>query len=63
MLNPTDGETRRLGKYHHGEPTKVVSIRLPAWKADKARKMAEDAGMSLSEWMERQLDTQPFRIR
>lgn len=63
MINKTDGATRRLGKYHHGEPTVVVACRLPVWKADKAKKMAEDAGMTFAEWMEWQLDTGAFRIR
>ena len=63
MLNTTDGLKRRLGKYHHGEPTKVVGVRLPVGKANKAKQMAEDAGMSLSEWMEWQLDTGAFRTR
>jgi len=63
MINKTDGETRRLGKYHHGEETKVVGVRLPVRKVERAKRMAEDAGMTLSQWIEWQLDTQPFRNR
>jgi len=63
MLKPTNGETRRLGKYHHGEETKVVGVRLPVAKAQRAKQMAEDAGMTLSQWIEWQLDTTAFRNR
>jgi len=63
MINKTDGAVRRLGKYHHGEPTKVVGVRLPVRKVERMKEMAEAAGMTTSEWVEWILDTQPFRSR
>ena len=63
MINTTDGQTRRVGKYHHKIETKVMGVRLPAWKIDRARETADKLGMTLSEYMEWMIDTSVLRKR
>jgi len=58
-----DHESRRLGKYHTGSPTKVVSARLPADKHALAAEKLSTMGITMSEWIEYQIDSQLLRQR
>lgn len=59
----TNTEARRLGKYHHGQATKVVSIRIPADMAEAVKEMADNRCESVSQYMERLIETQALRKR
>ena len=59
----TQTEERRIGKYHHGRKTAVMGVRLPAEMKDRVVKMAENVGMSTSEYMEYIIETQLMRKR
>jgi hypothetical protein len=62
-MKTTDGETRRLGRYHTGVETKVGGVRLPVWKYDAIMVVFAKQGLSFSEGMERVADTQILRDR
>ena len=59
----TDGEARRVGKYHTGIATKVGGVRMPVAKYEAVMAVFEKQGMSFSEGMERLVDTQILRTR
>ena len=59
----TQTEERRIGKYHHGRKTAVMGVRLPAEMKDRVVQMAENVGMSTSEYMEYIIETQLMRKR
>ena len=59
----TDGETRRVGKYHTGIATKVVGLRMPVEKIEAVRAVFEKQGLTMSEGLERLVDTQILRKR
>ena len=62
-MNMTNGEARRVGKYHTGVKTKVGGIRMPVEKYEAVMAVFEKQGMSFSEGMERLVDTQILRTR
>jgi len=62
-MNMTDGETRRVGKYHTGIETKVVGARMPVDKIERVRAVFEKEGLTMSEGLERLVDTQILRKR
>ena len=62
-MNMTNGETRRVGKYHTGIATKVGGVRMPVEKYEAVMAVFEKQGMSFSEGMERMIDTQILRTR
>jgi predicted DNA-binding protein len=59
----TQTEARRLGKYHHGRQTAVMGVRLPVEMKKQVAKMAENFGMTTSEYMEFIIETQILRKR
>jgi len=59
----TDGETRRVGAYHTGIETKVVGLRMPVEKIEAVRAVFEKQGLTMSEGLERLVDTQILRKR
>ena len=59
----TQTEERRLGKYHHGRKTAVMGIRLPVEMKERVAEMAENFGMTTSEYMEYIIATQLMRKR
>jgi len=59
----TDGETRKLGSYHTGIATKVVGVRMPVDKIERIRAVFEKQGLTMSEGLERVVDTQILRTR
>jgi len=59
----TDGEARRLGEYHTGIETRVVGVRMPVEKIEAVRAVFAKQGMTMSEGMERVIDTQILRTR
>ena len=59
----TQTEERRIGKYHHGRKTAVMGVMLPAEMKDRVVQMAENVGMSTSEYMEYIIETQLMRKR
>ena len=59
----TDGEARRVGSYHTGIETKVVGVRMPADKIEAMRAVFEKQGLTMSEGLERLVDTQLLRTR
>ena len=59
----TDGEARRVGAYHTGVATKVVGVRMPVEKVEAMRAVFEKAGLTMSEGLERLVDTQILRKR
>ena len=63
MLQETDGEMRRLGAYHTGIETKVVALRMPVEKIEAVRAVFEKQGLTMSEGLERLVDTQILRKR
>jgi len=63
MLKETDGEIRRLGAYHTGIETKVVGARMPVDKIERVRAVFEKQGLTMSEGIERLIDTQLIRDR
>jgi hypothetical protein len=62
-MNMTDGEARRVGTYHTGIETKVVGVRMPVEKIEAVRAVFEKAGLTMSEGLERLVDTQVLRTR
>ena len=62
-MNMTNGETRRVGKYHTGIETKVVGLRMPVEKIEAVRAVFEKQGLTMSEGLERLVDTQILRKR
>jgi hypothetical protein len=58
-----DYEARRLGTYHTGVPTTVVSARIPSDKASLARDVLKGRGLNMAEWIERMIDTELLRER
>ena len=62
-MNMTNGETRRVGKYHTGVATKVGGVRMPVAKYEAVMAVFAKEGMSFSEGMERMIDTQILRTR
>ena len=62
-MNMTDGEARRVGEYHTGIATKVVGVRMPVEKIEAMRAVFEKAGLTMSEGLERLVDTQLLRTR
>ena len=62
-MNMTDGEARRVGEYHTGIATKVVGVRMPVEKVEAMRAVFEKAGLTMSEGLERLVDTQLLRAR
>jgi len=62
-MNMTDGETRRVGAYHTGIETKVVGLRMPVEKIEAVRAVFEKQGLTMSEGLERLVDTQILRKR
>jgi len=62
-MNMTDGETRRVGTYHTGIETKVVGVRMPVEKIEAVRAVFEKQGLTMSEGLERLVDTQILRKR
>ena len=62
-MKTTDGEARRLGRYHTGVETKVVGVRMPVEKIEAVRAQFAKAGMTMSEGMEWIVDTQILRDR
>ena len=63
MLQETDGEMRRLGTYHTGIETKVVGTRMPVDKIEAVKAVFEKQGLTMSEGIERLIDTQLLRTR
>ena len=59
----TDGETRKLGAYHTGIETKVVGVRMPVDKIEAVKAIFAKQGLTMSEGMERVVDTQILRTR
>ena len=60
----TDGEQRRVGRYHHGIATKPVTIRLPIWKYERLLELHEKRGIdSFSAGIEDTLDRTDLRER
>ena len=59
----TDGEARRVGAYHPGIATKVVGVRMPTDKIEAMRAVFEKQGLTMSEGLERLVDTQLLRTR
>jgi len=62
-MNMTDGEARRVGTYHTGVETKVVGVRMPVAKIEAVRAVFEKQGLTMSEGLERLVDTQILRTR
>ena len=62
-MNMTNGEARRVGKYHTGVKTKVGGIRMPVEKYEAVMAVFEKQGMTMSEGLERLVDTQILRKR
>ena len=62
-MNMTDGEARRVGTYHTGIETKVVGVRMPVEKIEAVRAVFEKQGLTMSEGLERLVDTQILRAR
>jgi len=62
-MNMTDGEARRVGAYHTGIETKVVGARMPVEKIEAVRAVFEKQGLTMSEGLERLVDTQILRKR
>jgi len=62
-MNMTDGEARKLGAYHTGIETKVVGARMPVDKIEAVRAVFEKQGLTMSEGLERLVDTQLLRTR
>jgi len=62
-MNMTDGETRKVGAYHTGIETKVVGLRMPTDKIEAVRAVFEKQGLTMSEGLERMIDTQILRKR
>ena len=62
-MNMTDGEARKLGAYHTGIETKVVGLRMPVEKIEAVRAVFEKQGLTMSEGLERLVDTQVLRKR
>ena len=62
-MTMTDGETRKLGSYHTGIETKVVGVRMPVEKIEAVRAVFEKQGLTMSEGLERVVDTQILRAR
>ena len=54
---------RRLGTYHTGIETKVVGLRMPVEKIEAVRAVFEKQGLTMSEGLERLVDTQVLRKR
>jgi len=63
LLQETDGEMRRLGTYHTGIETKVVGTRMPVDKIAAVKAVFEKQGLTMSEGIERLIDTQLLRTR
>jgi len=61
----TDGEQRRVGRYHHGIATRPVTIRLPVWKYERLLTLFEARGFadSFSAGLEDSLDRNDLRER
>ena len=59
----TDGEARRVGAYHTGIETKGVGVRMPTDKSEAMRAVFEKQGLTMSEGLERLVDTQLLRTR
>jgi predicted DNA binding CopG/RHH family protein len=62
-MNMTDGETRRVGTYHTGIETRVVGVRMPVDKIEAVKAIFAKQGLTMSEGMERVVDTQILRTR
>ena len=62
-MKTTDGEARRLGRYHTGVETKVGGVRLPVAEYQAVMAQFTKEGLSFSEGMERVIDTQILRTR
>ena len=62
-MNMTDGESRKLGPYHTGIETKVVGARMPVDKIERVRVIFAKQGLTMSEGIERLVDTQILRKR
>ena len=62
-MNMTNGETRRVGAYHTGIATKVVGARMPVDKIERVRVIFAKQGLTMSEGIERLVDTQILRKR
>jgi len=58
-----DHEVRRLGDYHTGVETRTVGVRMPVEKVAAVRAIFERSGWSMSEGIERLIDTQVLRKR
>ena len=54
---------RRLGTYHTGIETKVVGTRMPVDKIAAVKAVFEKQGLTMSEGIERLIDTQVLRKR
>tara|TARA_R100000306_G_C4359967_1_gene134761 strand:+ start:993 stop:1241 length:249 start_codon:yes stop_codon:yes gene_type:complete len=58
-----DHESRRLGKYHTGIETKVLSARIPLEKYILLKEVLDERGMTISEWVDYTIDSQTLRQR
>jgi len=58
-----DHESRRLGKYHTGIPTKVLSARIPEEKHALMREILDERGMTPGQWVEYMIDSELLRQR
>ena len=60
----TRTESRRLGRYHTGQQTVVVGVRMPVETRDRLREKAADSDKgSVSQYVEWLIETQSLRDR